>query len=151
MAEHDVVVMPSTNTYWQELFGIVSVEAQHAGCRVVASKSGGLPETNVGGQILVAPDDALSLAKGMAKAIQLGPLTKAERAAAASQFTVEQSVDALLKAIGVPESDQPQTLPLRGQPALFHHFQPLLSIGKQGSKYATQPLRSAGGKSDRIR
>ena len=32
MAEHDVVVMPSNGQYWHETFGIVSIEAQHAGC-----------------------------------------------------------------------------------------------------------------------
>ena len=43
MSEHDVVVMPSNSQYWHETFGIVSIEAQHAGCRVVASDDGGLP------------------------------------------------------------------------------------------------------------
>ena len=48
MAEHDIVVMPSNSQYWHETFGIVSIEAQHAGCRVVASDDGGLPETDCG-------------------------------------------------------------------------------------------------------
>lgn len=43
MAEHDIVVMPSNSQYWHETFGIVSIEAQHAGCRVIASDDGGLP------------------------------------------------------------------------------------------------------------
>ena len=37
MAMHDIVVMPSNGQYWHETFGIVSIEAQHAGARVVAS------------------------------------------------------------------------------------------------------------------
>ncbi len=43
MADHDIVVMPSTSQYWHETFGIVSIEAQHTGCRVVASDDGGIP------------------------------------------------------------------------------------------------------------
>jgi D-inositol-3-phosphate glycosyltransferase len=99
MAEHEVVVMPSTNMFWQELFGMVSIESQHAGCRVVASRSGGLPETNLGQVILIHPDDPQALAGGIAKAIALGPLTSQERRKACSQFTVKQSADALIKAI----------------------------------------------------
>lgn len=99
MAVHDTVVMPSTDIYWQEMFGIVSVEAQHAGCRVIASRSGGLPETNVGGLMLIQPDNPKALAGGMNRAIKLGPLTARERAKAARQFTLEASVDSLLEVI----------------------------------------------------
>ena len=96
MARHDIVVMPTTNTFWLEMFGIVSVEAQHAGCRVVASDSGGLPETDCGGLLLVKPDDPGALASGIAKAAKLGPLTSAERAHASTRYTVRASVDSLL-------------------------------------------------------
>ena len=99
MAEYDIVVMPSTNIFWQELFGMLSIEAQHAGCRVVISRAGGLPETNLGGAVLVKPDDPKSLAIGLAKAIKLGPLTTKERQQAVKRFNVEQSVDKLLKVI----------------------------------------------------
>jgi glycosyltransferase involved in cell wall biosynthesis len=99
MAQHDVVVMPSSNIFWQELFGMLSIEAQHAGCRVVASRSGGLPETNLGGLQLVKPDDPKALASGMAQAIARGPLSLRDRQTAARRFTVEQSVDSLLKAV----------------------------------------------------
>ena len=78
---------------------MISVEAQHAGCRVVASNDGGLPETNCGGLILVEPDNPLALAEGIAKAIDLGPLTPNERQEATKRFTAEQSVDALLEII----------------------------------------------------
>lgn len=103
MAQHDVVVMPSTNIFWQELFGMVSIEAQQAGCRVVASRAGGLPETNLGSLILVKPDDPKALARGLAKALDLGPLTKHERRVACRRFTVEESVDKLLKVIKYKE------------------------------------------------
>jgi glycosyltransferase involved in cell wall biosynthesis len=97
MAEHDIVVMPTTNQFWHEAFGIVSVEAQHAGCRVVASNAGGLPETDCGGLVLVEPDNPLALAEGIVAAAKLGRLSNAERTAATKKFTVEESVDELLK------------------------------------------------------
>lgn len=99
MAAHDMVVIPSTDIFWHEVFGIVSVEAQHAGCRVVASNAGGLPETDCGGLVLAEPDNPLSLAKGMVKAAKLGPLTAIERQRAAAKFTAKTSVDKLLKII----------------------------------------------------
>jgi len=97
MAEHDIVVMPTTDQFWHEAFGIVSVEAQHAGCRVVASNAGGLPETDCGGLVLVEPDNPLSLAQGIAAAAKLGRLTETERAEATRHFTVKESVDELLR------------------------------------------------------
>lgn len=103
MARHDMVVMPSTAIYWQEMFGMVSIEAQHAGCRVVASRSGGLPETNLGGLLLVKPDDPKALAAGIAHALELGPLTTKERRKACSGFNVDESVDSLLRAINYRE------------------------------------------------
>lgn len=96
MAEHDVVLMPSNGQYWHETFGIVSVEAQHAGCQVVASRDGGLPETDCGRLILVEPDNAEALAWGIREAIAAGPLQDEERQSAGRYFTVAQSVDALL-------------------------------------------------------
>ncbi|HSX32276.1 MAG TPA: glycosyltransferase family 4 protein [Candidatus Saccharimonadales bacterium] len=103
MAEHDIVLMPSSNIFWKETFGIVSVEAQHAGCRVVGSNSGGIPETDCGGLLLVRPDDPQALARGIVKAAALGPLTEAERLYASSKFTVGASVDRLLNVIRTTE------------------------------------------------
>jgi len=97
MAEHDIVVMPSNGQYWHETFGIVSIEAQHAGCRVVASDDGGLPETDCGDVILVAPDNAEALAVGIRTVIAEGPLSASERHSATTEFTVAQSVDRLLE------------------------------------------------------
>lgn len=99
MSAHNIVVMPSNSQYWHETFGIVSVEAQHSGCWVVASDDGGLPETNCGGVVLVKPDNAEALAQGIKSTIAKGPLPKAIRRAAASLFTVEQSVDNLLQVL----------------------------------------------------
>jgi D-inositol-3-phosphate glycosyltransferase len=102
MAGHDIVVMPSNSQYWHETFGIVSIEAQHSGCRVIASDDGGLPETNCGGVVLVRPDNAEALAWGIREAMDSGALSPAERQEAGTRFTVGQSVDALLNVFAQP-------------------------------------------------
>ena len=102
MAGHDIVVMPSNSQYWHETFGIVSIEAQHSGCRVIASDDGGLPETDCGGVVLVRPDNAEALAWGIREAIDSGPLSSAARHDAGAMFTVGQSVDALLNVFARP-------------------------------------------------
>lgn len=99
MSVHDIVVMPSNSQYWHETFGIVSVEAQHSGAWVVASDDGGLPETNVGGVLLVKPDNPEALAAGILQTIAAGPLSRSVRRQAANLFTVEQSVDNILKVL----------------------------------------------------
>jgi glycosyltransferase involved in cell wall biosynthesis len=110
MADHDVVVMPSNSQYWHETFGIVSIEAQHSGCRVIASDDGGLPETDCGGLVLVQPDNAEALAWGIREAAGTGPLSAAARQDAGMRFTVEQSVDALLKVFARPLPIPPATI-----------------------------------------
>ena len=102
MAGHDIVVMPSNSQYWHETFGIVSIEAQHSGCRVVASDDGGLPETDCGGVVLVRPDNAEALAWGIREAMDSGPLSPAARQDAGTRFTVGQSVDTLLNVFAQP-------------------------------------------------
>ncbi len=110
MADHDVVVMPSNSQYWHETFGIVSIEAQHSGCRVVASDDGGLPETDCGGLVLVQPDNAEALAWGIREAVDSGPLPAAARQDAGMRFTVGQSVDTLLKVFAQPLPIPPATI-----------------------------------------
>jgi glycosyltransferase involved in cell wall biosynthesis len=110
MAEHDIVLMPSNGQYWHETFGIVSVEAQHAGCRVVVSNDGGLPETDCGGIVLIEPDNAEALAWGLRSAIARGPVSVGEREAAATRFTVAQSVDALIEVFNRPPQRTPATV-----------------------------------------
>lgn len=110
MAEHDIVVMPSNSQYWHETFGIVSIEAQHAGCRVVASADGGLPETDCGAVIYVEPDNAEALAIGIRDAITLGALSPSGRAGAAARFTVAQSVDELLAVLALKPTPSPATV-----------------------------------------
>ena len=110
MADHDIVVMPSNSQYWHETFGIVSIEAQHSGCRVVASDDGGLPETDCGGVVLVDPDDAEALAWGIRTAIDSGPVPLADRQRAGTRFTVEQSVTTLLDVLAGPQAIPPATI-----------------------------------------
>jgi D-inositol-3-phosphate glycosyltransferase len=110
MARHDIVVMPSNSQYWHETFGIVSVEAQHSGCRVVASDDGGLPETDCGGVLLVSPDNAEALAWGIREAADSGPLSPAARRDAGTRFTVGQSVDALLSVFARPLAVPPAVI-----------------------------------------
>jgi glycosyltransferase involved in cell wall biosynthesis len=110
MARHDIVVVPSNSQYWHETFGIVSIEAQHSGCRVVASDDGGLPETDCGGMTLVSPDNAEALAWGIHEAADAGPLSAAARHHAGKRFTVGQSVDALLDVFSRPLPIPPATI-----------------------------------------
>jgi glycosyltransferase involved in cell wall biosynthesis len=102
--------MPSNSQYWHETFGIVSIEAQHAGCRVIASDDGGLPETDCGAVTLVSPDNAEALAWGIRGAARQGPLAPAARERAGTLFTVEQSVDTLLEVLTRPQSVTPATI-----------------------------------------
>jgi D-inositol-3-phosphate glycosyltransferase len=110
MAGHDIVVMPSNSQYWHETFGIVSIEAQHAGCRVIASDDGGLPETDCGGVVLVRPDNAEALAWGIREAVDSGPLSMTTRQGAGMRFTVGQSVDTLLNVFAQPLPIPPATI-----------------------------------------
>ena len=125
MADHDIVVMPSNSQYWHETFGIVSIEAQHSGCRVIASDDGGLPETDCGGVVLVAPDNAEALAWGIREAIDSGPLSPTARGHAGTRFTVEQSVDTLLQVFA-----QPQPVP---PAAIIRQLEELISAPSAGT------------------
>ncbi len=98
LAHSDILLMPSV---FAEPFGMLSVEAQHAGCRVVASNVGGLPETNCGLLTLVEPRSPLALITGIKQASALGAPTKRERAAARQEFRLDESVDALLKVLKI--------------------------------------------------
>jgi glycosyltransferase involved in cell wall biosynthesis len=98
-ARYDIVVVPSNNRYWHEAFGMVSVEAQHSGCKVIASNADGLPETNCGELILFEPGNSYDLALKIARTAKAGPLLPEERADTIKHFTRASSVDALLRII----------------------------------------------------
>jgi D-inositol-3-phosphate glycosyltransferase len=96
LAASDILLMPSV---YAEPFGMLSVEAQHAGCRVVASNIGGLPETNCGLLTLVEPRNPRALVQGIEQAVALGQANKKERDSAREAFTLAKSVDGLLRAL----------------------------------------------------
>ncbi len=98
LAKTDILLMPSV---FAEPFGMLSIEAQHAGCRVVASNVGGLPETNCGLLTLVEARSPLALITGIKQAIALGPATKKQRDHAAGLFTLDRSVTHLLAALKI--------------------------------------------------
>lgn len=99
LTQYDVLVMPSHGIMWREPFGMLSVEAQHAGCRVVASNVGGIPETDCGGLHVFDDGNPLAFEASIRQAANKGRLTQGERTKAAAKFTVQQSVDQLLGAL----------------------------------------------------
>jgi D-inositol-3-phosphate glycosyltransferase len=96
LAKTDILLMPSV---FAEPFGMLSVEAQHSGCRVIASSLGGLPETNCGLLTLVQERNPQALITAIREAIALGLSTTKERRDAINEFTLGESVDSLLKYI----------------------------------------------------
>jgi D-inositol-3-phosphate glycosyltransferase len=98
-ARYDIVVVPSNHQYWHEAFGMVSVEAQHAGCKVVVTKADGLIETDCGELLLFEPGNSYDLARKIAKAAKSGPILPEQRAESALHFTRESSVNSLLRAV----------------------------------------------------
>lgn len=98
LAQTDILLMPSV---FPEPFGMLSIEAQHAGCRVVASNVGGLPETNCGLLTLVEPRSPRALITGIKQAHALGPATKKQRDQAISEFTLDESVTRLLEVLKI--------------------------------------------------
>lgn len=94
LSHTDILLMPSV---YAEPFGMLSVEAQHSGCRVIASDIGGLPETDCGLLTLVEPRDPKAMIEAIKDAMALGNPMDEERETACEKFTLEASVDTLLK------------------------------------------------------
>jgi len=94
LSKTDILLMPSV---FAEPFGMLSVEAQHSGCRVIASSLGGLPETNCGLLTLVEERNPQALITAIGEAIALGLSTVKERKVAIHAFTLGESVDSLLR------------------------------------------------------
>jgi D-inositol-3-phosphate glycosyltransferase len=115
-ARYDIVVVPSNYQYWHEAFGMVSVEAQHAGCKVVASNADGLPETNCGELILFQSGNPQALSQQICKAAQAGPILAAQRKQSVKHFTRASSVNALLGVIATYEKTR--TVPVESRPLL---------------------------------
>lgn len=96
LARTDILLMPSS---FEEPFGMLSVEAQHAGCRVIASSIGGLPETNCGLLTLVEKRNPTAIIAGVKAVSSLGAPVKKAREIAKKKFTLQESVSDLLSFI----------------------------------------------------
>jgi glycosyltransferase involved in cell wall biosynthesis len=101
LASHSVVVQPSK----REALGLASIEAQHAGCRVIASKVGGLPETDCGLLQFVDSTVPASLATALARALAQGSPTNRQIHEARKQFRLDDSGSSLLAALNATSSD----------------------------------------------
>lgn len=89
----DIVAMPSR----REAFGIVAMEAMAAGKPVVAARVGGLQEAVIDGVtgVLVKPDDANALAKGIGDLLHDGSRRFAYGAAARRRFEESFTLEAM--------------------------------------------------------
>ena len=93
-----VVVVPST---WPEPFGMVALEAMRAGCAVVGSAHGGLPEIVVAGEtgLLAPPGDAVALTAALERLLADPATTAAMGAAGRRRLEAEFSVQAYSAAL----------------------------------------------------
>jgi glycogen(starch) synthase len=71
VAQHKIMVVPST---WKEPFGVVALEGIAAGCVVVASRAGGLPEAVGPCGILFPSGDAGAMARAIQELLASPPL-----------------------------------------------------------------------------
>jgi glycosyltransferase involved in cell wall biosynthesis len=81
VARHKIMVVPSI---WEEPFGVVALEGIAAGCAVVASRGGGLPEAVGDCGVLFPNGDAAALASAL-KAVLLDPSLREQFAARRSE------------------------------------------------------------------
>ena len=95
----DIVAVPST---WPDPLPTVVLEAMRAGCAVVASGSGGVPEMIEDGisGVLVQPGDAVGLATAIGRLLadprRASELGARAQARVASAFSVERMVDGMV-------------------------------------------------------
>jgi glycosyltransferase involved in cell wall biosynthesis len=105
----DIVCVPSTEA---EAFGLVAVEAMAAGCAVVASRIGGLPEIVEDGLcgLLHRPGDAADLAEQLALLIEDDAwrmdLASAGRRRYESQFRVDVMTDRFMRMLASALGDR---------------------------------------------
>ena len=79
-----------------EPFGIVALEAIAAGCPVIASDTGGLPEAVGRCGVLVPPDDPEALARGIERAVDRRDELLRHREAHLEQFDIDTIADQYL-------------------------------------------------------
>jgi glycosyltransferase involved in cell wall biosynthesis len=111
MCAADMLVLPS----WREGLPNVVIEAMQAGCAVVATRAGGIPELVRDGEtgLLVAVDDDAALAAALAR-LEHDPALRARLAAAArTRATQDYGVDAMVAAMRAVYADT-RRAPARG-------------------------------------
>jgi len=92
-ATHEILAIPSR---WDEPFGLIALEGLAAGCRIVASASGGLPEAVGSCGDLVTELKPETWAEALRKTAQKGPKTAKEQTDAKdhlSQFSVSKIIE----------------------------------------------------------
>lgn len=92
MAEHGMLVVPSIADP-PEGFGMVALEGLQAGCRVVASDQGGLPEALGDLGYLCAPADAHALAGAIRRAADAPPPDDQAVALHVTAFSMQRCLD----------------------------------------------------------
>jgi len=85
MKKAEVQLVPSR----RETFGVVALEAIAAGCPVVASRTGGLPEAVGPCGILVEPNNPNALARGVRRAVKRRIPLLEKRDAHLSKFHID--------------------------------------------------------------
>lgn len=97
MHEADIALVPSRVMAdgWQEAFCRVAVEAMSTGLPVVATRSGGLPDTVGDGGVVASREDPEALVDAIEQVLSaMGPADWAERAAAsAARFDIARMFD----------------------------------------------------------
>jgi len=101
----DVMVLPSRTTRtWSEQFGRVLIEAMACGARVVASKSGAIPEVVGDAGLLVAEDDVDGFARAIAGMLDRGAANRWARKGlerVAKRYSTDAAAAALHQALAL--------------------------------------------------
>ena len=97
MQSVDVLVLPSLSTHtWKEQFGRVLVEGMAAGCVIIGSDSGAIPEVIGDAGIIVPEGNPDALAEAMTRVREDGTLRESLRKAGyeqAGRFSIERFVE----------------------------------------------------------
>ncbi|WP_225547248.1 glycosyltransferase family 4 protein [Chromobacterium violaceum] len=108
LARADLVVMPSS----YEPLGVSQIEALGLGVPVIASRTGGIPETVVDGRtgVLVEPEDVAAWAQALDRALSdpqgMRDLAQAGRIDVRARFAPDRNLQSILELAGLSSSPQ---------------------------------------------